>query len=504
MHNSSIHSRTSSPLFNLILLCGLLGSVHARHVHHKPLHQHLERVEAPSPSSTSHRFPAISALPTPASIQDIQHEADQLSQDISEIQQRMQEIEAQLARLLSSPMSRTSASATSSGTAHIISSSHRSTATTASTTSTRSSSVRSTTASTISTHSSSVQTTTSTAHSHSSITTTHSTAHTTSTVHLHSSTTTTHSNPVQFPHEKRTAYVFHPNAKDNVAVYYGQSANTTAGGLAALCQNSNVDLVILAFVNNFFAGHGYPAVNFGPACDAPNEEQSAKAPGLRSCPRLATEIKTCQHIGKPVLVSLGGYIANTSFASDAEATKFAGTLWNLFGAGNETTGLRPFGPNVTIDGFDIDNENHHTTYYTTFATALRGHMTHDTRKKYYISAAPQCPIPDQSTPPQLLHQADFVFVQFYNNPSCNINSPGFQASVQAWSKLLANSTAEPKPRLYIGGAAAQPAGSGYVLGQKLREHTDEVRGLPRVKNLGGVMLWDGTMAMANLDSRGLG
>ncbi|KAK0344077.1 hypothetical protein LTR94_015795 [Friedmanniomyces endolithicus] len=472
MHNTSMHFRTSSSLFYLILLCGFLGYVHARHVHHKPLHQHYERAEALSPSSTDHPSPTSSALPNPTSLQAIKHEADELSQDILEVQLRVQEIEAQLARLLSSTLSSRSTSATSS-------------AATASATTTRSSSVR---------------TTTSTVHSHSSITTTHPTAHTTSTVHVHPST---HLNPVQLSHEERTAYVFRPNAKDNVAVYYGQSANTTAGGLAALCQNSNVDIVILAFVNNFFAGNGYPAVNFGPACDPPNEEQSAKAPSLRSCPRLATEIKTCQHIGKPVLVSLGGYIANTSFASDAEATKFAGTLWNLFAAGKETPALRPFGPNVTIDGFDIDNENHHTTYYNTFATALRGHMTHDTNKKYYISAAPQCPIPDQSTPLQLLHQADFVFVQFYNNPSCNINSPGFQASVQAWSKLLANSTAEHKPRLYIGAGAAEAAGSGYVVGKKLRDHTDEVRSA-QVKNLGGVMLWDGTMAMENLDSRGLG
>ncbi|KAK1072933.1 hypothetical protein LTR74_002165 [Friedmanniomyces endolithicus] len=421
-------------------------------------------------------------------MQAIKHEADQLSRDILQLQHRVQEMEAQLATLLSSTSSSRPTSATFSGTIHKTSSSLRSTAATVSATDTRSSSVT---------------TTTSTVHSHSSIATTHPTAHTTSTVHVHSSSTTTHSSPVQLSHEERTAYVFHPNAKDNVAVYYGQSANTTAGGLATLCQNSNVDIVILAFVNNFFAGNGYPAVNFGPACDPPNEEQSAKAPSLLSCPRLATEIKICQHIGKPVLVSLGGYIANTSFDSDAEATKFAGTLWNLFGAGKETPALRPFGPNVTVDGFDIDNENHHTTYYNTFATALRGHMTHDTKKKYYISAAPQCPIPDESTPPQLLHQADFVFVQFYNNPSCNINSPGFQASVQAWSKLLANSTAEHKPHLYIGAGAAEAAGSGYVHGQKLREHTDEVRS-PQMKNLGGVMLWDGTMAMENVDSRGLG
>ncbi|KAK1062517.1 hypothetical protein LTR74_010222 [Friedmanniomyces endolithicus] len=469
MHSTSMHSRTSSSLVYLILLCGFLGYVHARHVHHKPLHQHFERAEALSPSATGHPSPTSSALANHTGIQAIKHEADELSQDILQIQHRVQEMEAQLAGLLSSSSSSRPTSATSSGTIHKTSSSIRSTTTTASATSTRPSSVRTAT----------------------------------STVHSHSSTTATHWNPVQLSHEERTAYVFRPNAKDNVAVYYGQSANTTAGGLAALCQNSNVDIVILAFVNNFFAGNGYPAVDFGPACDPPNEQQSAKAPSLRSCPRLATEIKTCQHIGKLVLVSLGGYIANTSFASNAEATKFAGTLWNLFGAGNETTGLRPFGPNVTIDGFDIDNENHHKTYYNTFVTALRSHMTHDTKKKYYISAAPQCPIPDESTPLQLLHQADFVFVQFYNNPSCNINSPGFQASVQAWSKLLANSTAEHKPRLYIGAGAAEAAGSGYVHGEKLKEHTDEVRSA-QVKNLGGVMLWDGTMAMENLDSRGLG
>ncbi|KAK0817229.1 hypothetical protein LTR75_003209 [Friedmanniomyces endolithicus] len=51
--------------------------------------------------------------------------------------------------------------------------------------------------------------------------------------------------------------------------------------------------------------------------------------------------------------------------------------------------------------------------------------------------------------------------------------------------------------------AAEAAGSGYVHGPKLKEHTDEVRSA-QVKNLGGVMLWDGTMAMENLDSRGLG
>ena len=73
--------------------------------------------------------------------------------------------------------------------------------------------------------------------------------------------------------------------------------------------------------------------------------------------------------------------------------------------------IRPFG-DVVIDGFDIDNENHNTAFYNTFATALRGYMPRNRRgKRYYISASPQCPIPDESIPLQLMQQADFVWVR---------------------------------------------------------------------------------------------
>lgn len=129
------------------------------------------------------------------------------------------------------------------------------------------------------------------------------------------------------------AYTFNANASDNVAVYYGASLNTTTGGLLALCQSTDVDIINLAFLFSFFGPRGYPSINFGPGCSGPNIVQSAEAPGLSDCSALASEIDSCQQIGKKVLVSLGGYNSNTSFTSDDQATGFASTLWNLFGAG---------------------------------------------------------------------------------------------------------------------------------------------------------------------------
>lgn len=221
------------------------------------------------------------------------------------------------------------------------------------------------------------------------------------------------------------------------------------------------------------------------------------ATGLQSCPSLASEIKTCQSSGKKVLLSLGGSLATSAFSSDDQASKFATTLWNLFGAGTGTdAGLRPFG-DVALDGFDVDNEDHSTTSYSTFVSALRSTMDADSSKKYYISAAPQCPRPDASIPLDAMQSMDFVFVQFYNNGDCNVGQPGFEASFKAWSQDLSANGKGPK--LFIGAPGCTScAGSGYVdpaqVGSVLGAATSA-----GVSNFGGVMLWDGPEAMVNTD-----
>jgi len=170
---------------------------------------------------------------------------------------------------------------------------------------------------------------------------------------------------VHIPHSRRhgiraaatsgtnATYRFDADASDNVAVYFGQTDDTGRTSLASMCQDPSVDIVILAFVTVFLSQGNYPVVNFGAACDGQTPQMQAYAPGLLSCPDLASQIQTCQSIGKKVFVSLGGWLAETTFNSEGAAVRLAAMLWNLFGAGTEIDpGLRPFGT-VKMDGFDI-------------------------------------------------------------------------------------------------------------------------------------------------------
>ncbi|KAL8777726.1 MAG: hypothetical protein Q9213_007741, partial [Squamulea squamosa] len=258
--------------------------------------------------------------------------------------------------------------------------------------------------------------------------------------------------PDALPTNPPASDTFDAQSSNKVAVYYGQSPATSQTTLGQMCQDENVDIVILAFLTTFFGAGGYPGVNLGAACGGPSQKmQAAGASGLLSCPSMENDIKTCQGLGKKVLLSLGGAQSTTAFSGDQQATEFATKLWNLFGGGNgESAEMRPFGSAV-VDGFDIahtDNEDHSTAFYTTFISSLRTTMNSSPSKTYYISAAPQCPRPDASIPLSSMQTMDFVFVQFYNNGDCNIGQPGFAASLKAWSQDLSANGKGPK--LFVG------------------------------------------------------
>ena len=289
---------------------------------------------------------------------------------------------------------------------------------------------------------------------------------------------------------------FDASSSSNVAVYYGQSPATSQYSLEQMCQSDSVDIVILAFLTDYFGPGGMPKVNFGSACsDQPSAEMQAKgATGLSKCQTMQEHIQSCQSAGKKVLLSLGGAVATSAFDSDDQATQFAGTLVDLFAGGSGLDqGLRPFG-SVKLDGFDIDNEDHSTAHYDAFFSALRKNLDGDSSKKYFISAAPQCPRPDASIPLSAMKQIDFIFVQFYNNPSCNVGSSGFIDSLKAWSSDLGSG-----PRLFVGApGCSECAGSGYQDAQAMASILGSVKSAG-ISNLGGVSLWDGPMSMANGD-----
>lgn len=68
---------------------------------------------------------------------------------------------------------------------------------------------------------------------------------------------------------------------------------------------------------------------------------------LPNCGFLASAIQTCQSKGKIVTLSLGGATGAAGFTSDAQASQFADTIWNVFLGGSSST--RPFG-NAVLDG----------------------------------------------------------------------------------------------------------------------------------------------------------
>ncbi len=277
---------------------------------------------------------------------------------------------------------------------------------------------------------------------------------------------------------------FSLSSKSNVMVYWGQGPNQQS--LASYCASSSVDVIGVSFLTTFFGSGGAPEVNFGNACGG------APFPGtnLLSCPQIGEDIKTCQAKGKVILLSLGGAFESTGFESDAQASSFADTLWQDFGAGSSKT--RPFGDAI-VDGFDLDIENNQPDHYPAMIKQLRSHFS-GAGKTYYISSAPQCPFPDASLHEVLDYYMDMVFIQFYNNPPCNANNPsGF--NFETWQNWVGTS-GNPNAKLFLGvpGSSAA-AGTGYQPAADVGPVIQKAKSYP---NFGGVMIWDAVQSFTNI------
>ena len=288
-------------------------------------------------------------------------------------------------------------------------------------------------------------------------------------------------------------------AKGLLAVYWGQNGwgaghpdqNTWEKPLADTCAaHPEYDIVILSFATtlahtrNQPAGQSFvPELNFANHCETPYDAQN---PFLLKCDDIATGIRACQTAGKKVLISIGGSTGSAGFQNDDDGKKAAQAVWDIFLGGNGT--IRPF-TNAALDGVDLDIEGGGTIGYTAFVKALRPLMDQSGRK-YYITAAPQCPFPDAFVGPAAgrpLGDApsafDYVFVQFYNN-YCGYGTPSaFRDSFAMWKTLATGG-----PKVIVGlPATTGAAGSGFVPRTTLPSLVNDVKADPA---FGGVMLWD--------------
>lgn len=282
------------------------------------------------------------------------------------------------------------------------------------------------------------------------------------------------------------------SATNQVALYWGQNSvglAETDGGqerLAAYCDNTDVDIILLSFLNFFPDPLN---VNFANQCG------DTFSSGLLHCQRIGEDIKTCQSKGKKVLLSMGGAAGNYGFQTTGSATEFATTLWNKFGAGEDDE--RPF-DDAIIDGFDFDielpNEDGKSVGYPELATALRSKFSEDSSKQYYLSAAPQCPYPDALLK-DLMNQVplDFAFIQFYNN-ECSIDQEFNYDTWQTFAETAPNSDIQ----LFVGVPATSNI-AGYVDAEQLSTAIDQIK---CDANFAGVSLWDASGAWSNVNDEG--
>jgi chitinase len=185
---------------------------------------------------------------------------------------------------------------------------------------------------------------------------------------------------------------------------------------------------------------------------------------LGPCPAIEDGINQCHAQGKLVFLSLGGATPYNQPPNRAVAEYFAEFLWGAFGPPSTSPprswaavgSPRPFG-NAAVDGFDFDIEHGPSTTYAFVINRLRqadliGGNT------FYISAAPQCIVPDASLGNVIVAAAfDFLFIQFYNTPYCSsragvndIRQGTSQFTFATWVNWVRANSLNPLARIYIG------------------------------------------------------
>ncbi|KAH8811252.1 glycoside hydrolase family 18 protein [Xylogone sp. PMI_703] len=291
-------------------------------------------------------------------------------------------------------------------------------------------------------------------------------------------------------------------------VYWGQ--NSENGNLAAYCTpTSGIDVLVLSFLYEFGNGINIPSGVIGPTCFISTTGQ----PQL--CDDLASEIAQCQSAGVKIILSLGGASGSYSLQSRAEAESIGQYLWESYGNSGNTTVPRPFG-NVAVDGFDFDIEVNlgSSQYYQYMVSTLRSNFASDPSKKYYITGAPQCPIPEPNMGIIIGNATfDYIWVQFYNNNNGLDNIPfescalgingGAPFNYDEWVSFIAG-TPSANAKIFVGVPASPLAANGnsggavyYATPSQLASVISEVKD---DSHFGGIMMWAAGYSDSNVNN----
>ncbi|KAJ5104634.1 Glycoside hydrolase superfamily [Penicillium alfredii] len=293
------------------------------------------------------------------------------------------------------------------------------------------------------------------------------------------------------------------NSTSILSVYWGQNSLNGKGDqqqqpLAHYCENDDIDVIPMAFDMMINGPGGAPEMDFAVTSQ---DCEPFEGTQLKNCPKIGEDIKKCQKKGKTILLSIGGATyTEGGFKSESDAKEGAKLMWETFGPVQEgSKAHRPFG-DVSLDGFDFDFETN-VEHMAPFAQELRSLLDAEKSRKFYLTAAPQCPYPDQSDKDILNGPVyiDAIWVQFYNN-FCGVNnfnkdSKSSKYNFDEWDNWAKTVSKNKDVKVLVGVPADTTAAStGYVPASKLQ---DIVEYSKKFDSFGGVMLWDVTQAYAN-------
>lgn len=299
--------------------------------------------------------------------------------------------------------------------------------------------------------------------------------------------------------------------------------------MGTYCADPNIDVIVLSFVNLFPAqANGFPGLNFGNQCGSTvypgpgyNGVNNATQNALYSCGPIQKDLYTCrQTTNKKILLSLGGATPQYQLSGATDGTNLANLLWGLFGP-KTTTWVnagkpRPFdynGVGFSVDGFDLDIEHPPTDSwagYIALVKQLRTNYGTLAGTSYFVTASPQCVVPDANLQGVLQQGTfDMLFVQYYNTPQCSAASwasananykPGGTVTTggftyDTWTSWL-SSTPSKNAKLFIGLLGSSAAGSATSV-LTVPQAQNIVDAYYCRTNFAGVSVWEATYAAAN-------
>lgn len=333
---------------------------------------------------------------------------------------------------------------------------------------------------------------------------------------------------------------FDINSKNNVAVYYGQGPDQKR--LTTYCADPTIDIIVLSFVHLFpEQANGHPGINYGNQCSG----ESYKGPGFKGvkdpskdmlliCPNLQQDLYTCRQTSdKKIIMSLGGATSAYQLNGATNGTSFANQLWGMFGPRQDAwTSLnkpRPFDytnttsgdPTIhefSVDGFDLDIEHpsiDNSAGYKALVKRLRTLYATVNDKPYYLTASPQCIVPDASMADTLqVTKFDMLFLQFYNTPACSARGwisknanyvPGAATFDKAgftfddWATWINNTTYSQGAKLFLtlpGANAAANTGAYITVAQ-----TKQLASAYYCRDsFAGIGVWDATYSEMSIAS----